>query len=83
MVNTTKEWLQRLRDDERDPLLKDVDLFCNGRGMDIPNMDYVYFCGKSKLQGNVESFTTQNHYCIELFYSVAYVHFQEFNIHFK
>jgi len=55
-------------------LLKEVDLFCNEEGMDIPNMDDMYFCGKPKLGGNVESITIENHYRIELFYCVMDMH---------
>jgi len=51
--------------------------------MDISNMDDMYLCGKSKLEGNVESISIENHYRIELFYNVAYMQFQEFNIRFK
>ena len=48
----------------------------------IPNMSDIYFPGKSKRGCSVESFTIENHYRIELFYTVLDMQLQELNNHF-
>jgi hypothetical protein len=40
----------------------------------------IYFRGKSKRGGNVESITIENHYCIELFYTVVHIQLQALTI---
>jgi hypothetical protein len=35
--------------------LEELNLFCNNYEIGIPNMDDIYFCGKSNRRGNVES----------------------------
>lgn len=41
-VATTKELIQKLRDDGWDNLLNDVVLFCNKHGISVPDMDGFY-----------------------------------------
>jgi hypothetical protein len=48
MVNITKEQLQTSRDGGWKPLLEEVNLFCNKHEIQVPNMDDIYFLGKSK-----------------------------------
>jgi hypothetical protein len=83
LVNITMEWLQTLRDDGWQPLLEEVTLFCNKHEIKIPNMDDIYFRGKSKRGGNVESITIENHYRIELFYTVVDMQLQALNNRFN
>jgi hypothetical protein len=83
LVNITKERLQTLRDDGWQPLLEEVTLFCNKHEIKIPNMDDIYFRGKSKHRGNDESITIENHYRIELFYTVVDMQLQALNNRFN
>lgn len=41
-VATTKELIQKLRDEGWDNLLNDVVLFCNKHGISVPDMDGFY-----------------------------------------
>jgi hypothetical protein len=83
LVNITKELLQALRDDGWEPLLEEVILFCNKYDISIPIMDDIFFRGKSKRGGNVESITIENYYRIELFFMVVDMQLQELKNRFN
>jgi hypothetical protein len=83
LVDIANERLQTLRDDGWEPLLEEVNLFCIEHAIKIPNMDDIYFSGKSQRVGNVESITIGNHYRIELFYTVVDMQLQELNSRFN
>jgi hypothetical protein len=63
--------------------LEEVNLFCIEHAIKIPNMDDIYFSGKSQRVGNVESITIGNHFRIELFYTVVDMQLQELNNRFN
>ncbi|XP_058783530.1 uncharacterized protein LOC131658224 [Vicia villosa] len=83
LVNITKKRLQNLRDDGWEPLLEEVSLFCIEHDIDIPNMDDIFFRGKSKCGSDSHSITIRNHYRIELFYIVRDMQLQELNNRFN
>ncbi|XP_058733557.1 uncharacterized protein LOC131605187 [Vicia villosa] len=83
LVNITKKRLQNLRDDGWEPLLEEVCLFCIEHDIDIPNMDDIFFSGKSKRGSDSHSITIRNHYRIELFYTVVDMQLQELNNRFN
>jgi hypothetical protein len=83
LVNITKQQLQALRDGVWESLLNEVNLFCNMHDIHIPNIDDIYFPGILKRGSNVESFIIENHYRIELFYTVVDMQQQELNNRFN
>jgi hypothetical protein len=83
LINITKERLQTLRDDGLKLLLEELNLFCNKHGIEIFNVDDIYFGVKSKCIGNAKFITIENHYRIELFYTVVDMQFQALNNRFN
>ncbi|XP_058753516.1 uncharacterized protein LOC131626697 [Vicia villosa] len=59
LVDITKQRLQALRDDGWKYLVDEVTLFCNMHDIHIPNMDDIYFPGRSRRGSNVESITIE------------------------
>ncbi|CAI8612369.1 unnamed protein product [Vicia faba] len=75
--------MQTLRDDGWEPLWEEVSLFCIEHDIHIPNMDDIFFRGKSKHGGNAQSITTRDYCCIELFYTIMDMQLQELNNRFN
>ncbi|XP_040931862.1 uncharacterized protein [Gossypium hirsutum] len=74
LVLTTKDLIQKLRDDGWNELLKNVISFCETSELDFPNMNAQYIVGRSR--NKKEDVTVEHHYRVDIFfcynrYSVA------------
>lgn len=67
LVSTTKELLQKLRNEGWDAFLKEVVSFCVKNEIEIPNMSAQYKKGKGRKNGFV---TVEHHYHMDMFIDV-------------
>ncbi|XP_009622938.3 uncharacterized protein [Nicotiana tomentosiformis] len=80
LLALTKQQLQSMRNSEFGFLMEDVSSFCDKHDIIIPKIDASYFPGKSKRRA-LE--VTYSHYlCVDIFYAVIDLYFQELNCRF-
>ncbi|XP_075107161.1 uncharacterized protein LOC142180133 [Nicotiana tabacum] len=79
-LDLTKERLQVMREDGWVSLMDDVSSFCAKHDIVVPNMEEFYIPGKSKHRPSTVTYS--HHLCVDLFYSVIDLQFQELNSHF-
>ncbi|TYH25430.1 hypothetical protein ES288_A03G168300v1 [Gossypium darwinii] len=70
LVLTTKDLIQKLRDDRWNELLKNVISFCESSELDFPDMNAQYIVGR-------------NHYRVDIFFATIDTHLQELKSRFN
>ncbi|KAL6518471.1 hypothetical protein OROGR_018973 [Orobanche gracilis] len=79
LVIITKKRLKTLRNEEWESLLQEVILFCNKQSISVPPMESVFLGGSHDVKPIA---LQQNHYRVELFYTVIDMQLQELNDRF-
>ena len=67
LVSTTKSLIQKLRDDEWEPLLARVTSFCEQHEIDIPDMNAHYTKARGRYRRQDENLTIEHHFRIGIF----------------
>ncbi|KAK5824940.1 hypothetical protein PVK06_019732 [Gossypium arboreum] len=67
LVLTTKDLIQKLRDDGWNELLKNVISFCETSELDFPDMNAQYIVGRSP--NKKEDVTVEHHYRVDIFFA--------------
>ena len=81
LVKVSKQRLQVIRNDKWISLLVEVSSFCTAHDIPILNMNEIFVVSK-RPQRNTQQNTNLHHYCVELFYIVIDMQFQELNNRF-
>ncbi|TYH34404.1 hypothetical protein ES332_D13G126000v1 [Gossypium tomentosum] len=75
LVSTTKDLIQKLRDDGWDKLLKNVISFYETWELDFPNINAQYIVGRS--HNKKEDVTMEHHYRVDIFFATIDTQLQE------
>ncbi|KAK8260428.1 hypothetical protein V6Z11_D13G120500 [Gossypium hirsutum] len=75
LVSTTKDLIQKLRDDGWDKLLKNVISFYETWELDFPNINAQYIVGYS--HNKKEDVTMEHHYRVDIFFATIDTQLQE------
>ncbi|XP_017624765.2 uncharacterized protein LOC108468389 [Gossypium arboreum] len=81
LVLTTKDLIQKLRDDGWNELLKNVISFCESSELDFPDMNAQYIVGRS--HNKKEDVTVEHHYRVDIFFATIDTHLQELKSRFN
>ncbi|KAK8363395.1 hypothetical protein V6Z11_A03G161900 [Gossypium hirsutum] len=81
LVLTTKDLIQKLRDDGWNELLKNVISFCESSELDFPNMNAQYIVGRS--HNKKEDVTVEHHYRVDIFFATIDTHLQKLKSRFN
>ncbi|TYI36761.1 hypothetical protein ES332_A03G164000v1 [Gossypium tomentosum] len=81
LLLTTKDLIQKLRDDGWNELLKNVISFCESSELDFPNMNAQYIVGRS--HNKKEDVTVEHHYRVDIFFATIDTHLQELKSRFN
>ncbi|KAK8334131.1 hypothetical protein V6Z12_A10G247900 [Gossypium hirsutum] len=81
LVLTTKDLIQKLRDDGWNELLKNVISFCETSELDFPDMNAQYIVGRSR--NKKEDVTVEHHYRVDIFFATIDTQLQELKSRFN
>ncbi|KAG8486174.1 hypothetical protein CXB51_019580 [Gossypium anomalum] len=81
LVLTTKDLIQKLRDDGWNKLLKNVISFFETWELDFPNMNAQYIVGRSR--NKKKDVTVEHHYRVDIFFATIDTQLQELNSKFN
>ncbi|KAH1113489.1 hypothetical protein J1N35_006867 [Gossypium stocksii] len=81
LVLTTKDLIQKLRDDGWNELLKNVISFCETWELDFPDMNAQYIMGCSR--NKKEDVTVEHHYRVDIFFATIDTQLQELKSRFN
>ncbi|KAH1073882.1 hypothetical protein J1N35_026210 [Gossypium stocksii] len=81
LVLTTKDLIQKLRDDGWNELLKNVISFCETWELDFPDMNAQYVVGHSR--NKKEDVTVEHHYRVDIFFATIDTQLQELKSRFN
>ncbi|XP_057538146.1 uncharacterized protein LOC130815676 [Amaranthus tricolor] len=82
LVSTTKNVLQKMRDEGWDNLLKKVITFCTKHEIDVPSMD-AHYVPQGRGRRFVQQATNLHHFRVEIFLEVIDLHLQELDNRFN
>ncbi|XP_028071281.1 zinc finger MYM-type protein 1-like [Camellia sinensis] len=83
LLSTTKELVQKYREDGWIPLLENVQLFCEKYDIDIPNMSARYTSDKGHACHQRDHTTIEHHFRVDIFTIICDSQLQELNNRFK
>ena len=81
-VTSTKEFIQKFRDDGWDDFLTTMKSFCELHSIDIPNMNARYVGRRARARHLQDDFTIEHHYRVDLFYAARDSQLHELNCRF-
>ncbi|KAK8355524.1 hypothetical protein V6Z11_A05G296400 [Gossypium hirsutum] len=81
LVLTTKDLIQKLRDDGWNELLKNVISFCETSELDFPDMNAQYIVGRSR--NKKEDVTVEHHHRVDIFFATIDTQLQELKSRFN
>ena len=67
LVRTTKELMQKLREDGWEELLKNVLLFCEAHELDVPDMNAQYAVGRGR--SKKQNVTVEHHFRVDIYFA--------------
>ncbi|XP_028114967.1 uncharacterized protein LOC114312869 [Camellia sinensis] len=83
LLSTTKELVQKYREDGWIPLLENVQLFCEKYDIDIPDMSARYTSDKGRACHQRDHITIEHHFRVDIFTIICDSQLQELNNRFK
>ncbi|XP_077216005.1 uncharacterized protein LOC143850666 [Tasmannia lanceolata] len=83
LVSTTKLLIQKLREDGWNSLLENAKLFCERRGIEIPDMSAPYTAGRGRSRESQDPITMEHHYRVDVFNAAIDSQLQELNSRFN
>ncbi|KAJ3696949.1 hypothetical protein LUZ61_000654 [Rhynchospora tenuis] len=82
LVSSTKQLLQKLRDNGWEPLMEQVTSFCLEHGVELPNMNSMYV-DLTKSHDKRVNTTKEHHYRVDIFTSAIDQQLQELNARYS
>ena len=83
LVSSTKKLIQTFRDDKWDDLLTNVISFCELRSIDVPDMTARYVDRRGLAHYQLDDFTIEHHYRVDIFCAAIDSQLQELNHRFN
>ncbi|XP_074591086.1 uncharacterized protein LOC141846975 [Curcuma longa] len=83
LVKSTRQRLQRMRDEGWDKFFNEVITFCGNHGVDVPNMNDIHILRGGRQRHQADQFTNEHFYRVEIFLVTIDTQVQEIDLKFN
>ncbi|XP_074576695.1 uncharacterized protein LOC141833211 [Curcuma longa] len=83
LVKSTRQRLQRMRDEGWDKFFNEVITFCGNHGVDVPNMNDIHILRGGRQRHQADQFTNEHFYRVEIFLVTIDTQLQEIDLKFN